>query len=278
LAHLHFFWHSHRRPIVMRILKLIQPCLPLYLTLLVFVIHQPQATQAQTINVALPDTFVTETQSVLIPVEVSDVSNLGILSFSFTISFDPEIISIQDVVSENGLAEGYLFLNNFNVDGQVVIAAAGVDSLNGAGSLFFLEASFLQDGSTEMNFDKASFSEDAFDVEIQNGRLRNISLASVDETDDLPTQQLLSTNYPNPFSYSTTISADLPEAAQVFVEIYDINGRLQRTYPSLFLTAGTNPLVKLEASSLPAGSYVYRVIANSAGTTRLGTGTLTIIH
>ena len=233
---------------------------------------------AQTINVALPDTFVTETQSLLIPVNVSDVSNLGILSFSFTIAFDPTIINIQDVVDENSISAGYLFLNNFSVSGKVIIAAAGVETLSGDGPLFYLQASFLQDGSSEMNFDKASFAEDAFDVETQNGRLRNISLASVDGSAELPDKLLLSTNYPNPFNSSSTITVDLPEAAQVLVEIYNLNGQLQGSYPPRFYSAGTNQLITVEASSLPTGSYVYRIVANSTGTIRFGTGALTVIH
>ena len=241
-------------------------------------VGNPMLAGAQTISVALPDTFVTETQSLLIPVNVSDVSNLGILSFSFTISFDPEIINIQDVLDENSIAAGYFFQNNFSVAGQVVIAAAGVETLSGDGPLFYLEASFLQDGSSEMSFDKASFAEDAFDVETQNGRLRNISLASVDGSAELPDKLLLSTNYPNPFNSSSTITVDLPEAAQVLVEIYNLNGQLQGSYPPRFYSAGINQLITVEASSLPTGSYVYRIVANSTGTIRIGTGALTVIH
>jgi hypothetical protein len=234
--------------------------------------------QGQTIDVALPDTFVTVTQSVMIPVLVSDLSPHGIFSFDITISYDSSIIEIEDVVTENSIAAGFFFSTNFNLDGQIAIAAAGVDSLKGAGPLFYLQVSFLQDGSSEMNFDKASFAEEAFEVATRNGRLRNISLASISSQEETPEQLVLSDNYPNPFSTTSTILMDLPEAAQVSVKVYNMTGQLEGSYPPRPIAAGTNQLVTIEASSLPTGSYFYRVIAHSANAVRYGMGTMTIIH
>ena len=42
----------------------------------------------------------------------------------------------------------------------------------------------------------------------------------------IPDDYGLSQNYPNPFNTSTTIEWRLPEAAEIFLNIYDINGRL----------------------------------------------------
>ena len=240
--------------------------------------HKTDEVHAQTINVALPDTFVTQTQSVMIPIEVSDISSLGILSFGFTISFDPNIIEIEAVVAENSISSGFFFSNNFNLTGQIAIAAAGVDSLQGAGPLLYLQVNFLQDGASEMNFDSASFAESSFEVTAQNGRLRNISLASIDDSEEVPGQLVLSNNYPNPFSTTSTIQMDLPEAAQVSLNVYNLSGQLEKSYPPRPIPAGTNQLVIIEASTLPTGSYYYRIIAQSAGTVRYGTGIMTIIH
>ncbi len=234
-------------------------------------------TQAQTVNVALPDTFVTET-TVLIPVDVSDVSDLGILSFEFTISFDSTILQINDVVTQNGLASGFLFFKNLSIPGQAVIGAASIDTLKGAGSLFYLEASFLQDGASEMNFERVSFEIDSLTVIEQNGRLRNVSLATVEDQDDFQAQLTLSNNYPNPFNTHTRFSMDLPEPAQVSIEIYNVTGQLKRSYPPRPFSAGTNQLVTVEASALPTGLYYYRVSAHSAAKIRIATGAMTIIH
>ena len=118
----------------------------------------PQS-HAQTINVALPDTFVTDTQSILVPVTISDVTDLGILSFDIIISFDSTIIDVEDVLLTNTLAEGY-FISSLDQPQERIIAAAGITPLAGAGTLLYLQVSFLQDGSSEMRFDKVSFEVD----------------------------------------------------------------------------------------------------------------------
>ena len=233
---------------------------------------------SQTISVALPDTFVTETEAIMIPVTVSDVSTLGIISFDMTIAFDPEIIQINSVATLEGIAAGFFFSNNLGLDGKVAIAAAGVDTLTGAGPLFYLEAAFLKDGSSEMSFDKVNFEVDSVEVEAQNGRLRNISLASLEDPGAVPTGTLLSHVYPNPFFDASTLSMDLPEAALVSVEVYNLAGQRQGYYPPRPLAAGAKQLFKIDASLMPAGSYFYRITAQSQGTTRYGGGMMTIIH
>ncbi|MEM8484058.1 MAG: T9SS type A sorting domain-containing protein [Bacteroidota bacterium] len=233
---------------------------------------------SQTISVALPDTFVTETDAVMVPVTVSDVSTLGIISFDMTIAFDPEIIQINNIAKLDGIAAGFFYSNNLGLDGKVAIAAAGVDTLTGAGPLFYLEAGFLKDGSSEMSFDKVNFEVDSLEVEAQNGRLRNISPASVEDPVAVSGATLLSHMYPNPFFASTTLTMDLPETALVSVEVYNLAGQRQDYYPPRPLAAGANQLFNIDASSMPAGSYFYRITAQSQGTTRYGGGMMTIIH
>ncbi|MFH1863094.1 MAG: T9SS type A sorting domain-containing protein, partial [bacterium] len=78
---------------------------------------------------------------------------------------------------------------------------------------------------------------------------------------------------PNPFNPSTTIRFDLPIAAQVTLEVFDVNGRmvgahcmrpaelgtrsvpLQQWYP-----AGTHE-ISFDGSGLPSGMYIYRLTA-----------------
>jgi hypothetical protein len=70
------------------------------------------------------------------------------------------------------------------------------------------------------------------------------------------------TSAPNPFSRETSISFALPEAAQVDLRVYDVLGRVVATLVDEERGAGTHT-VTFDASSLPAGTYVYRIQAGS---------------
>ncbi|HMB93846.1 MAG TPA: T9SS type A sorting domain-containing protein [Rhodothermales bacterium] len=76
-----------------------------------------------------------------------------------------------------------------------------------------------------------------------------------EEATELPTAFTLGGNYPNPFNPSTTIVFDLPEAAQVTVEVIDLLGRQVMTYTPGTVTAEANRTVNLNASALSSGTF-----------------------
>ncbi len=232
--------------------------------------------QTQSVTVALPDSFLTNTQSALIPVTISDVTDLGIISFDIAVSFDSTVIDVEQIILANSLAEGYI-LSNLDLPEKTFIAAAGVNPLSGAGVLFYLQVSFLQDGISEMNFDNISFEVDSLSVVAINGSLRNISLESTDTPASTITPVTV-TAFPNPFQEGTMLSMDLPEAAQVSVEVYNVTGQHIYSYPPQLFMAGANQLLPIKASSLPAGSYFYRIAAQSAGTLRVSSGVMIKTH
>lgn len=254
-------------PRLFTVLLILLPALPLTF---------PLPSHAQTVNVALPDTFVTETGPILLPVTISDVTGLGILSFDISISFDSTIVDVLQVELTNSIAEGY-FMSSLDQPSRIFIAAAGTAPLAGAGVLLYLRVRFLQDGASEMNFDKVSFEVDSVDVVARNGRLRNISLAGTEHTARMA-PPLATVVFPNPFSKHTTLSMDLPEAAQVSISLYNIHGQRMRSYPPRPVAAGANQLIPIDVSSLPAGPYFYSIQAQSAGVVRYGTGVMTKIH
>ncbi len=73
----------------------------------------------------------------------------------------------------------------------------------------------------------------------------------------------LNQNYPNPFNPSTTISFNLPNAADVTLSVYNVLGqRVATLLNSRKYTSGSHTL-SFDASNLASGIYIYRIQAGS---------------
>lgn len=107
----------------------------------------------------------------------------------------------------------------------------------------------------------------------------NITRASVTNTEDssLPSEFVLRGNYPNPFNPTTTVSFDLPETADVQVDVLDLLGRTMISLPVQNFSAGANRSISINASDLTSGIYMYRVLARGASSTWAKSGTMTLI-
>lgn len=76
-----------------------------------------------------------------------------------------------------------------------------------------------------------------------------------------PAQFTLFQNYPNPFNPTTTISFTLARRSTVALEVYDTRGVRVRSIATGMHDAGTHR-VQFDASSLPAGVYLYTLEVN----------------
>jgi len=77
-------------------------------------------------------------------------------------------------------------------------------------------------------------------------------------SENIPTEFGLSQNYPNPFNAHTTINFGLPEAVQISIVIYDINGRLIET----LFTGKTGPgnyKINWNANKYSTGLYFLKI-------------------
>ena len=93
-----------------------------------------------------------------------------------------------------------------------------------------------------------------------------------EEGRELPADLSLHGNYPNPFRTATRIVFDLPEQAQMHVEVSDILGRLVYTSPVRRVDAGWDHTLSLDLSATTSGLYIYRVFAETASGTLVRTG------
>ena len=82
----------------------------------------------------------------------------------------------------------------------------------------------------------------------------------------------LQQNYPNPFNPATTIRFDLPEAAQVRLDVYDATGELVRTLADGSYAAGSYSAMwdgrNMSRQSVESGAYFYRITAGENVFTR----------
>jgi endonuclease I len=78
------------------------------------------------------------------------------------------------------------------------------------------------------------------------------------ETPERPAIIELSQNYPNPFNPATEIAFNLPEAAEVRLDVFSINGQQVASLADERMSAGTHQL-RFDAGNLASGVYLYRL-------------------
>jgi|GEM_PF-4742965 hypothetical protein len=114
-----------------------------------------------------------------------------------------------------------------------------------------------------------------------NGAFEYSGLVSIEITTSIiagvgegntPTAFVLDQNYPNPFNPTTTVSYGLPKEAPVSLVIYNTLGERVLGYELGVRAKGLHAFT-LDASTLPSGTYVYRVTAGNF----VGTKTMVVL-
>ena len=93
------------------------------------------------------------------------------------------------------------------------------------------------------------------------------------ESEELPTEVTLSTNYPNPFNPETTIRYALPQAGNVRLAVYDMTGKTVAVLLDGIQPQGRHT-ARFHLEGLPTGTYIYRLTAGAETLTR----TMTLVR
>lgn len=90
-----------------------------------------------------------------------------------------------------------------------------------------------------------------------------VAIEETSERGSLPEKFAVQGNFPNPVRETTQLTFDLPWQARVRVEVIDVIGRHVLSVPESDMMAGWSKSVELNGAALPAGLYLFRVIADS---------------
>jgi len=85
--------------------------------------------------------------------------------------------------------------------------------------------------------------------------------------DEDKTDKVRISNYPNPFSNSTTISFSISESQKVSLKIYDMAGRLIKTIADAQMQTGTHQLIwnarDEKGNAVSTGNYLLKMQAGN---------------
>jgi len=194
-----------------------------------------------------------------IPINVGDLTLKGVISFQFTVAYNPAYVSITGVTTAGTLAAG---LNapvvNTGTPGQVTVAAAGTSSLAGSGTLIYLNATMVGKGTTNLTFSNFEFNEGNPAATLTNGMVivPVLSVKVADSTisapiggsfklpistEDVTGQQAL--------SYQFTVSFD---PTKVNLTGVDIAGTLSSAFSAPVVNTSTAGKLKVAAAGSAA--------------------------
>ncbi len=201
--------------------------------------------------VSLPDIKVSELSGsiVNIPVEVSDLSGLNVISYEFTISFDNNIIkpeypyfSVEETLSD--LTDWFVFGNEIG-NNELNIGAIGTTDLQGSGTMLNLMFRVVADeGFSLLDFQSLRFNDGSPEATLLNGSFQN-------EPSPLITDSLIINN---------GIVGDGDQVCYQANETIEVSDLTVESGGNILLFAGENILLKTGTRVL-SGGYFYAAIS-----------------
>lgn len=122
---------------------------------LIFLLVFSGMLQAGPIGLSIPDTALTEKDTVSIPVHVdSSLTGEQVVSFQMELTFDEAYLEMIELVSAGTLTEGWNQVTfSMKGEGRIALAGAGTIPLEGTGDLVCIRFYVKRSGSTNLRFD-----------------------------------------------------------------------------------------------------------------------------
>ncbi len=210
-----------------------------------------------------------EGETISVPLSLDRSAELG--AYTLSIDYPADKVSFEGVSSEDVLARdagGTVQLAWFDRTGEQPM------SLN-AGEAFvtlrFAPAEGVENGSLEIKNIKGELAgADATTLSGVGLQVPDVGLGG-------PESFAFDGNYPNPVGERTTISFDLPEQANVSLDVYDVLGRNVMSIPKQSMSAGAGRSLSVDASDLSSGTYLYRLQVEMGDQTIRETGKMNVV-
>ncbi|GMQ82298.1 MAG: hypothetical protein BMS9Abin05_1745 [Rhodothermia bacterium] len=222
---------------------------------------------------------------ILVTVEDALVEGDGVVSFNFTLHYDPAFLTIDTgkgfggASTDGGVANFSVVNANDDGNGTMLVGGFTLNNIVGSGTLVTIFATAgAAAGTPPLSLSDVVFNA-GVPIYAPRGGVALILPFNVasEEEPGLPSEFALKGNYPNPFNPSTTIQFDLPESSDVSITVMDLLGRQVLFVPTRSMSAGTNRSIQIDANTLSSGIYLYRVIAQNRANTNVKVGTMTLL-
>ena len=231
---------------------------------MILLMLQSTAIYAEPIGISLPDTNAVIGANIGMPVYVdSSLNDASVYAYQLQIAFDASLLHATSVSVTGYLGQSFgMPTLNLAIPGQITLAAAGTNHLEGSGVLLMIHFETIQNGTSLVSFtdmESNFFNEGSPALILNDGSISISPIDDVHNPERIPQSIFLNQNFPNPFNPSTTLRYRLPEEASVSLIIYDIRGNTIRTYTSETKAAGWHEKVwnGIDESGQPVSPGLY---------------------
>ena len=200
------------------------------------------------ITVRIPHTACKIGDTVNVPIQVSDLTNKGILSCEMTLTFDPRVKALK--ANTGSLIPQKWMLESNPTPGKIQIALAGPYEITGDGVLVWIPflitcltavRDSIETDSILLHFSRFVFNEGSIPVDLYDGALI-INPAKNAPDSILTSKEIPNQISPNPFTEITEIRYELPKEAYVNISIYNLFGQRVAILADEYQKAGYHTL------------------------------------
>ncbi|WP_263818278.1 S8 family serine peptidase [Salinibacter sp.] len=204
-----------------------------------------------------------ERSTMQLPLVLNQVGE-SVQAIDVSTTIDRDKVAVNDMTAQ--LPDDWRAVHHVSDDGTLKISMAGTTPIANPGKVATLTLERETEDATVEVGGNVSVNESA------TQELETKSLVSI------PDEFALEGAYPNPFRQAATLEMDLPQKANVTVEVYDLLGRKVQTAHRGEMAAGSGRTVQIRGSDLSSGTYFYRARVEMDDNRVTETGKMTVVR